>query len=82
MSRIEQAVGEWRRVYMRLCAAQDRLRGGAVAPTDDPDDTGEDPAGQVSRLQDEEQQALRAIDAALLAARADLGSPPSQSAPS
>ena len=80
MSSIEQAVGEWRRVYMRLCAAQDRLRAGAATPTGDLVATGEDLAGQVSRLQDEEVQALREIDAALLAARADVASQPTPAA--
>lgn len=66
---IERAVSDWRRVYMRLCAAQDWLRHGKGSPPDDLIATGGDLVEQVSRLQDEEEQALRAIDAALLAAK-------------
>lgn len=69
MYRIERAVSDWRRVYMRLCAAQDWLRHGTGAPPADLEPAGGDLVQQVSRLQDEEEQALRAIDAALLAAK-------------
>ena len=70
MHRIERAVSDWRRVYMRLCAAQDWVRHGKGAPPDDLTATGADLVEQVSRLQDEEEQALWALDAALLAAKA------------
>ena len=82
MHTIERAVSDWRRVYTRLCAAEDWLRHGKGAPPADLLATGEDLAEQVSRLQDEEEQALRAIDAALLAAKraVDTGEPRSAGA--
>lgn len=70
MYRIERAVSDWQRVYARLCAAQDWLRHREGAPPASLMLPGDDPVEQVSRLQDEEEQALRAIDAALLAAKA------------
>lgn len=70
MYRIERAVSDWQRVYTRLCAAEDWLRHRKGAPPADLIATGEDLVEQVSRLHDEEVQALRAIDAALLAAKA------------
>lgn len=57
MYRIERAVSDW-------------LRHRKGAPPADLVAAGEDLVEQVSRLQDEEEQALRAIDAALLAAKA------------
>lgn len=70
MYRIERAANDWRRVYMRLSAAQDWLRHGEGPPPEDVIASGNDPAAEVSRLQCEEEQALRALDAALLAAKA------------
>lgn len=69
MYRIERAVSDWQRVYRRLCAAEDWLRHGRGAPPADLTAAGDDLVEQVSRLQDEEEQALHAIDAALLAAK-------------
>jgi hypothetical protein len=69
MHGIERAVSDWRRVYTRLCAVEEWLRHGRGAPPADLVATGEDLAVQVGRLQDQEEQALRAIDAALLAAK-------------
>jgi hypothetical protein len=68
MHRIERAVSDWHRVYNELCAAQDCLRRGEGAP---PGETvaGADLVAQVDRLQNEEEQALHAIDDALCAAK-------------
>ncbi len=72
MYRIERAVSEWHRVYNRLCAAQDCLRRGEGALPQESTTAGEDLISQLDRLQDEEEQALRAIDEALSAAKARL----------
>jgi hypothetical protein len=70
MYRVERAVSKWHRVYTELRAAQKSL--GAADPVEAGDSmsAGQDLVAQVSRLQDEEEQALRAIHEALVAANA------------
>lgn len=70
MYRIERAVSDWHRVYTRLCAAQDNLRRGEAPPPGDAMVADQDLTAKVDRLQDEEEQALRALNDALSAAKA------------
>ncbi|HWI81021.1 hypothetical protein [Ramlibacter sp.] len=84
MYRIERAVSEWHRVYTALCAAQDCLRREGFAQPGGPMAAGQALVAQVDRLQDEEEQALRGIHEALLAAKARAihkAGPPSREGP-
>lgn len=64
MDDVEKAVGDWNRIYAHLTHARDRLRRAqrsGVAPGE--------LTGEVMRLQELEERALRAVTRALTAAR-------------